>query len=58
MTAGLVGETALITGSGRGIDAAIATGLAHAGVDVIPLSRTANQLNETVIAIRASTVER
>ncbi|MEU0038931.1 SDR family NAD(P)-dependent oxidoreductase [Streptomyces sp. NPDC006333] len=53
-----MGETALITGSGRGIDAAIATGLAHAGVDVNLLARTANRLDETVIAIRASTVER
>ncbi|WP_329528871.1 MocR-like pyridoxine biosynthesis transcription factor PdxR [Streptomyces sp. NBC_01462] len=54
MTAGLVGETALITGSGHGIDAAIATGLAHAGVDVILLAPTADQLDETTNAIRAS----
>lgn len=54
MTAGLVGETALITGSGHGIDAAIATGLAHAGVNVILLAPTADQLDETTNAIRAS----
>lgn len=35
MTAGVVGKTALITGAGRGIGAAIATGLAQAGADVI-----------------------
>lgn len=54
MTARLVGKTALITGSGHGIGAAIATGLAQAGVDVILLARTAAQLDETANAIRAS----
>jgi NAD(P)-dependent dehydrogenase (short-subunit alcohol dehydrogenase family) len=54
MVAGLVGKTALITGSGRGIGAAIATGLAQAGADVILLARTAEQLDETADAIRAS----
>lgn len=54
MTAGLVGKTALITGSGHDIGAAIATGLAQARVDVILLARTADQLDETANAIRAS----
>ncbi|WP_329360019.1 MocR-like pyridoxine biosynthesis transcription factor PdxR [Streptomyces sp. NBC_01483] len=54
MTAGLVGKTALITGSGHDIGAAIATGLAQAGVDVILLARTTDQLDETANAIRAS----
>lgn len=46
MTAGLVSRTALITGAGRGIGAAIATGLAKAGANVILLARTADQLND------------
>lgn len=54
MTAELTGKTALITGAGRGIGAEIATGLAKAGADVILLARTANQLDETANAIRAS----
>lgn len=54
MTAGLVGKTALITGAGRGIGAAIATGLARAGADVILLARSAEQLGQTRDAIRAS----
>jgi GntR family transcriptional regulator / MocR family aminotransferase len=54
MTARLVGKIALVTGSGHGIGAAIATGLAQAGVDVILLVRTVDQLDETVNAIKAS----
>ncbi|MEV4113139.1 SDR family NAD(P)-dependent oxidoreductase [Nonomuraea sp. NPDC049695] len=55
MPAELVGKTALIIGSDRGIGAAIATGLARAGADVILLGRTADQLDEAANTIRAST---
>jgi NAD(P)-dependent dehydrogenase (short-subunit alcohol dehydrogenase family) len=54
MTAELAGKTALITGAGRGVGAAIAIGLARAGADVILLARTVDQLDETARAIRAS----
>ncbi|MFF0794286.1 SDR family NAD(P)-dependent oxidoreductase [Streptomyces spiralis] len=54
MTAGLVGRTALITGSGHGIGAAIATTLAQAGVDVILRARTAGQLDDTANAVSAT----
>ncbi|MFF3907806.1 aminotransferase class I/II-fold pyridoxal phosphate-dependent enzyme [Streptomyces sp. NPDC001848] len=46
--------TALITGSGHGIGPAIATGLARAGLDVILLALTTDQLDETANAIRGS----
>jgi gluconate 5-dehydrogenase/3-oxoacyl-[acyl-carrier protein] reductase len=49
------GRTALITGAGRGIGAAISMGLARAGADVILLARTAAQLEETAGAVRAAT---
>ncbi|MGW0209017.1 MocR-like pyridoxine biosynthesis transcription factor PdxR [Streptomyces sp. NPDC003233] len=46
--------TALITGSGHGMGAAIAAGFARAGVDVILLALTADQVDETANVIRAS----
>jgi len=55
MTSGLVGRTAVITGAGRGIGAAISLGLARAGADVILVARTAAQLAQSADAISART---
>lgn len=44
---GLAGETAIVTGAGRGIGRAIARRLAAVGVRVVVASRTAEQLEQT-----------
>ncbi|MCM3717380.1 SDR family NAD(P)-dependent oxidoreductase [Fictibacillus phosphorivorans] len=43
----LKGKTALVTGAGRGIGRAIAIGYAEAGADVVIVSRTQSDLEET-----------
>lgn len=43
----LKGKTALVTGAGRGIGRAIAVGYAEAGADVVIVSRTQSDLEET-----------
>jgi NAD(P)-dependent dehydrogenase (short-subunit alcohol dehydrogenase family) len=50
--AGLSGATAVVTGAGRGIGAAIAKGLAAAGVHVVLSGRRAEPLNEVHDEIR------
>lgn len=54
MAVDLGGKTALITGAGRGLGAAIATSMARAGADVVLIARTAEQLDETADAIRST----
>src|ERR1700677_2891433 len=48
----LDGLVALVTGSGGGIGAAIAGGLAQAGADVVCLDRSADLLARTVASVR------
>ena len=49
----LTGKTAIVTGAGRGIGRAIATGLAASGAAVVIASRTADQLDAVAGEIRA-----
>lgn len=48
----LAGKVAVITGGGRGIGRAIALGYARAGADVVVVSRTAAQIEDTAAKIR------
>jgi 7-alpha-hydroxysteroid dehydrogenase len=50
----LDGATAVVTGAGRGLGAAVATALAEAGADVVIAARTAAQLEEVADRIRAA----
>jgi 7-alpha-hydroxysteroid dehydrogenase len=47
----LTGRTAIVTGSGRGIGAAIALAFAEAGADVVLTARTKEQLDEVAARI-------
>lgn len=48
----LDGQTAIVTGSGRGIGAATALALADAGADVVISARTASEMEETAAQVR------
>jgi NAD(P)-dependent dehydrogenase (short-subunit alcohol dehydrogenase family) len=49
---GLSGSVALVTGGGRGIGRLVADALAHAGMAVGVVARSADELNETVELVR------
>ncbi|MGZ4164643.1 MAG: SDR family NAD(P)-dependent oxidoreductase [Tumebacillaceae bacterium] len=51
-------KVALITGAGRGIGKAVATGLAQAGADVVLVARTQSQLDEAAAEIAELTGRR
>ncbi len=52
----LDGRTALVTGAGRGLGRAAAIALAHAGADLVLLSRTKSDLDEVAAEARAAGV--
>ena len=48
------GQTALVTGGGRGLGRAMAVGLARAGADIVVVARREDDLAETVVAVEAA----
>jgi NAD(P)-dependent dehydrogenase (short-subunit alcohol dehydrogenase family) len=47
----LIGKVALVTGAGRGIGKAIAVGFAREGADVVVVSRSTNEIEQTAAEI-------
>jgi meso-butanediol dehydrogenase/(S,S)-butanediol dehydrogenase/diacetyl reductase len=50
----LNGKTVLVTGAGRGIGKAIATGFARNGADIVVVSRTLGEIEETAREVNAA----
>ena len=50
----LDGKVAVITGAGRGIGKAMAIGFAREGADIVAVSRTLAQVEETARQVKAS----
>ena len=53
----LSGRVAVVTGGTRGIGRAVALGLARAGADVVPTSRTAEDVEDAVAAVESAGVD-
>jgi 3-oxoacyl-[acyl-carrier protein] reductase len=53
MSSQLIGQTALVTGAGRGIGQAVALALAGAGADLVLVARSAGELEETRSRVEA-----
>jgi short-subunit dehydrogenase len=52
MSSNFAGKTALFTGAGRGIDRAVALGLAGVNAGLILLARSAEQLAQTEVLLQ------
>lgn len=53
----LTGQVAIVTGSGRGLGRAMATGLAEAGAKVVVCARTATEVGEAAAGLRERGLE-